>query len=307
MVSKVHLTNKDIHQLARTLNSSIQALVAQNKGLGFFRVYPIPRGGVPTAYALSAHYPYMVVDSPEEADFFVDDIIDSGSTMREWCENYPEKPFFALIDKTDEECEYSDDWVVFPWESKGEEDGKDIDFEHTITRLLQHIGEDPTREGLTETPKRVAKAWKHWTKGYDENPAEILKVFEDGAENCDEMVVVKNIPFFSHCEHHLAPIFGTATISYIPNGKIVGLSKLSRLLDTFARRLQVQERLTNQVADSLMEHLEARGVGVVIQARHLCMESRGISQQGHFTITSALRGVMKEQPETRAEFMSLAK
>ena len=131
-------------------------------------------------------------------------------------------------------------------------------------------------------------------------------MFEDGAEKHDQMVTVRDIPIYSHCEHHLAPIFGTVTISYIPNGKIVGLSKLSRLADMYARRLQVQERLTDQIADALFEHLEAKGVGVVIKARHMCMESRGICQQGHHTVTTALRGAMKDEPDTRAEFLRLA-
>jgi GTP cyclohydrolase I len=135
----------------------------------------------------------------------------------------------------------------------------------------------------------------------------VLKVFEDGAEGCDEMVVVKDIPFYSKCEHHMADIFGTATIAYVPNGKIVGLSKLNRLLDIYARRLQVQERLTAQVADALMEHLQPKGSAVLIKARHMCMESRGVRQQGHHTITSALRGVFKTESATRAEFMALAR
>ena len=131
-------------------------------------------------------------------------------------------------------------------------------------------------------------------------------MFEDGAEKHDQMVTVRDIPIYSHCEHHLAPIFGTVTISYIPNGRIVGLSKLSRLADMYARRLQVQERLTDQIADALFEHLEAKGVGVVIKARHMCMESRGICQQGHHTVTTALRGAMKDEPDTRSEFLRLA-
>lgn len=161
------------------------------------------------------------------------------------------------------------------------------------------------REGLEETPKRVAKAMAHWFSGYDKNPADLLKVFEDGAEGCDQMVAVVKIPFYSHCEHHMAPIFGEATIAYIPDGKIVGLSKLSRLLDMFARRLQVQERLTNQVADALMEHLGPKGCGVRITARHMCMESRGVCQSGHYTVTTALRGCFRDEPETRAEFLAL--
>lgn len=176
----------------------------------------------------------------------------------------------------------------------------------SIRKLLGYVGEDITRGGLQETPKRVLKAWMDWTKGYEMDPASVLKVFEDGAESYDQMVVVKDIPFYSHCEHHMAPFFGTATIAYIPDGKIVGLSKLSRLLDVFARRLQVQERLTAQVADSIMEHLNAKGCGVVIKARHMCMESRGVCKQGHHTVTSALRGVIKDEADTRAEFLSLA-
>lgn len=167
---------------------------------------------------------------------------------------------------------------------------------------------DPTygREGIRETPERVAKAWEHWTRGYDVDIGALLKQFDDGGEDYDEMVLVKDIPIYSKCEHHLADIFGTATIAYIPNGKVVGLSKLSRLADAFARRLQVQERLTVQIADALVEHLNPKGVGVLIRARHMCMESRGICQQGHHTVTSALRGAMKEDPAARAEFLGAA-
>ena len=182
---------------------------------------------------------------------------------------------------------------------------EETNIEPAIRTILGFVGETE-REGLKETPHRVAKAWKHWCSGYNVDIAALLKVFEDGAGNYDQMVIVKDIPIYSKCEHHLADIFGTATIAYIPNGKIVGLSKLSRLADAFARRLQVQERLTSQIADAMVEHLQPLGVGVVIKARHMCMESRGICQQGHHTVTTALRGVIKEQPETRAEFMQQA-
>lgn len=181
-----------------------------------------------------------------------------------------------------------------------------LDREETIRDLLFHIGEDVAREGLADTPARVVKAWDFWTSGYGKEPGDILKTFEDGAAGVDEMVMVRNIPFYTHCEHHLAPFFGTATIAYIPDGKIVGLSKLNRLLDCFARRLQVQERLTGQVADAIMEHLKPKGAGVIVTARHLCMESRGVCQQGHSTVTSALRGVMLDG-SPRSEFLSLAR
>lgn len=179
--------------------------------------------------------------------------------------------------------------------------------EACIRRLLvQIVGEDPDRGGLQETPKRVVKAWSTWAAGYNMNPADVLKEFEDGGENYDQMVLVKDIPFYSHCEHHLAPFFGTATVAYIPNGKVVGLSKLSRLVEIYARRLQVQERMTRQIADALQEHLNPLGVGVLVRGRHLCMESRGICQQGHHTVTSALRGAILNEPCARAEFMQLA-
>jgi len=171
--------------------------------------------------------------------------------------------------------------------------------------LFDIIGEQP-REGLQDTPKRVVKAWKHLSSGYNVDIASLLKVFEDGAEKYDEMVIVKDIPIYSFCEHHILPIFGTATIAYIPDGKVVGLSKLSRVADAFSRRLQVQERLTTQIADALNDHLSPKGVGVIIRARHMCMEMRGVCQQGHHTITSALRGCIKDEPCARSEFMKLA-
>lgn len=165
---------------------------------------------------------------------------------------------------------------------------------------------DNLRQGLQETPARVAKAWEFWTSGYTEDAASILKVFEDGAEDCDEMVMVRDIPLYSHCEHHLAAIFGTVSVAYIPDGRIVGLSKLARLVNMHGRRLQVQERLTNDIANDLWTHLQPLGVGVVVKARHLCMESRGICQQGHHTVTSAMRGALRDEPSARAEFLRLA-
>ena len=183
---------------------------------------------------------------------------------------------------------------------------RQVSIENATNILLHAIGEDRKRPGLIETPRRVAKAWLEWTSGYAESADEILKVFEDGAESYDQMVTVKDIPFYSHCEHHLAPFFGTCTISYIPNGRIVGLSKLSRITQMFAKRLQVQERLTSQIADCLFEKLNPLGVGVSIKARHLCMESRGTCQQGHHTITTALKGSMLTDASARAEFLALA-
>jgi GTP cyclohydrolase I len=304
---KVNLNHEQIRNLAARVAVVLYGYAAQhlrNRPAGaLLRAYAVPCGGVPAAYALRQHCEFELVDRPEDADVFIDDLIDSGATCERYCDEHPGKPFFTLIDKR-ENTEFKGLWIVFPWEvtdGGADESGNDI-----IVRLLQLVGEDANREGLLETPARVIKAWRHWCSGYGKDPAKLLKVFGDGAERHDQMVTVRDIPIYSHCEHHLAPIFGTVTISYIPNGKIVGLSKLSRLADMFARRLQVQERLTDQIADALFENLEPKGVGVVIKARHMCMESRGICQQGHHTVTTALRGAMRDEPDTRAEFLRLA-
>lgn len=173
-----------------------------------------------------------------------------------------------------------------------------------VQELLLGMGENADREGLAETPARAAKAWAKWTSGYAIDPNTLLKSFEE--QDYNEMVVVKDIPLYSKCEHHLADIFGTATVAYVPNGRVLGLSKLSRLVDVFARRLQVQERMTVQIADTLHNAtLAPKGVGVMLRCRHFCMESRGLCQQGHYTITTALRGVLATG-EPRAEFLTVA-
>ena len=174
-----------------------------------------------------------------------------------------------------------------------------------VRRLLAYIGEDPDREGLLETPARFLKAWEEYTRGYREKPEDILKSFEDGAQSVDEMVIVRDIPVYSLCEHHLAPFFGRAYVGYVPDKRILGLSKISRLVEVYARRLQVQERLTNQIADALDTHLQPLGVAVVIECRHMCMESRGVRHTGTATVTSALRGSIKTNADTRREFLSL--
>lgn len=180
------------------------------------------------------------------------------------------------------------------------------DVETAVRSILWSIGEWPFREGLKETPARVAAAWQEWTKGYNiKDPKQLLKTFEDGAKGVDEMVVVNGIEFYSHCEHHMAPFFGTASVAYIPNGRVVGLSKLARVVDAYAQRLQVQERLTNQIADCVHEALKPLGVGVIMRARHFCMCSRGVHKQSSSTTTSALRGAMRTTAAARAEFLHL--
>ena len=170
--------------------------------------------------------------------------------------------------------------------------------------ILGEIGEDTEREGLLKTPERVAKALAFMTSGMDSVPSEILNSAIFTEEN-DEMVLVRNIEIFSLCEHHMLPFFGKAHVAYIPNGKIVGLSKIPRIVDAFARRLQVQERLTEQIRDCINETLAPRGVAVVIEAQHLCMQMRGVEKQGCVTTTSAFTGAFLDDPKTRKEFISL--
>lgn len=269
--------------------------------------YPVPRGGYQAFSMVATHlrdHGIRLVCSPLlGAQLVIDDLIDSGATLAKVQAEAGRKiNFYALVDKRGGGL---DAWITFPWERSGlESEG----IQENIRRLLQWIeGGGTVREGLAETPARVAKAYDRWFGGYGKDPESVLKVFEDGAERVDEMVVVRDIRFYSHCEHHMAPFFGTATVAYIPDGKIVGLSKIARLVDIYARRLQVQERLTTQVADALFKALAPKGVGVILKARHLCIESRGVESIDSTTVTSALLGVFKSEESTRNEFMQFAK
>jgi len=183
---------------------------------------------------------------------------------------------------------------------------QDASVQAIYAELLKRIGEDPTRDGLQQTPKRMEKSMAFLTKGYGESVAEVLHgaLFD---VDYDEMVIVRDIEFYSLCEHHLLPFFGKAHIAYVPNGKVVGLSKLPRIVDVFARRLQVQERLTQQIAEAIEDAIQPQGVGVLIEAQHLCMMMRGVEKQSSLTVTSSLRGVFKTQLQTRSEFLSLVR
>ncbi len=176
--------------------------------------------------------------------------------------------------------------------------------ETAVRMILEAIGEDPQREGLLDTPRRVAEAYAEMCAGMRDNVERHLQVFFQ--EDHDELVLVRDIPFYSLCEHHLLPFFGKAHIAYIPSGgRVTGLSKLARVVEAYARRLQMQERMTAQIADTLMEHLKPQGVAVVLEAEHLCMSMRGIAKPGAKTVTSAVRGVVRRDPKTRAEVLAL--
>lgn len=188
--------------------------------------------------------------------------------------------------------------------TQGEPVVSEAEMIQAVRTLLLGLGENPNREGLLDTPKRVVKALKFLTQGYNQSLDELLNgaVF---TENTDEMVLVRDIDIFSSCEHHILPIIGRAHVAYIPNGKVIGLSKIARICEMYGRRLQVQERLTAQIADALQGLLKPQGVAVVIEATHMCMVMRGVQKPGSWTVTSAMRGAFSEDPKTRQEFMSL--
>lgn len=301
---KLNLTWGGIEGLAGYVLGELDLFCEQHK-ITTLKVYPVPRGGVYAAQAVKARasiakhiVTFNIVENVNEAHVVIDDIIDSGATRDRFS-----KPFFALIDKT-KDAPLKNTFVVFPWERMTDEACGPLD---NIRRILQHIGDDPEREGLRETPLRVMKSHQHLFSGYGKDPADVMKVFEDGGEDYDQMVLLKDIEFFSTCEHHMQPFFGRAHIAYIPDKKVLGISKLARLLEVFSRRLQIQERLTTQVADALMEHLEPKGAAVIIEAKHFCMVARGVEKQNSVMTTSALRGAFMTDATARSEFMSMVK
>lgn len=268
------------------------------------KIYGVPQGGAPVAIMVAQHLNLEIVEEPVPGQtLIVDDLVDTGTTLTKYRQHgytidaLYRKPW-SPKDLAPHATEVND-WLGFPWER---DDGTPTD---AVIRLLQHIGEDPTRDGLKETPKRVVKALKELTAGYTLNPEEILKTTFD--VHFDEMIAVTSIPFTSLCEHHMLPFTGTATVAYIPkpDGRVVGLSKLARLVECYARRLQVQERMTNQIADAIQTYLDPLGVGVVVTGKHSCMQARGIQKDGTM-ITSCLKGAMRTDATARAEFLSLA-
>ena len=253
------------------------------------KYYGVPRGG-----QIVAGMTGNAVDTIEEADVIIDDLIDSGATSEQY--NKYNKPFIALIDKR---IELQGEWLVFPWEAK--EDDTEETVEDNVKRLLQYFGEDVNREGLQDTPRRFVKFFKEFLTPPEWN----CTTFE--GEGYDEMIVQTNIPFHSLCEHHIAPFFGTGTIAYVPNKRIVGLSKLARTLETYSRRLQNQERITMQVAQFLWDELQPKGVAVQLTAKHMCMEMRGVKKHDTHTTTTKLMGIFKDVPSARDEFLKAIK
>jgi len=292
-ISKYKITWPEFNLLCQGLQNAIDK---SNKR--YTNVFGIPKNG---RYIISKLL-LPIIDSEEEITrdtLIVDDLIDSGTTLS----RFPDNDKAVLIVKNNKEKEVNyfveklNDWIQFPWEKENET-------EDLIIRQLEYIGENPNREGLKETPKRVIKSWNELFSGYKTDLKSIFKTFEDGA--CNEMVILKNIQFYSTCEHHLLPFFGKISIGYVPDKKVIGVSKLARLVEIFSRRLQIQEKLVGQIADALNDNLLPKGVMVIGEAQHFCMTARGIQKQDSLMITSAIRGAF-EKSEVRNEFLTLVK
>jgi GTP cyclohydrolase I len=266
-------------------------------------IYGVPRGGTYPAAMLSQMTGIQQVFNPAEiteSTLIVDDLIDSGATLAAYTNDkavvYCKPGMRNSVTYYGSSTE--NEWLVFPDES-----GSGI--EENFKRTLEYIGEDTTREGLLETPKRMRRAYDEIFSGYKTDPNELIKTFTQGT--CKEMVILKNCEFFSTCEHHFFPFFGHISIGYIPNDKVIGVSKLARLVDCFSKRMQIQERMTAQIADFLEQELGAKGVYVVCEGVHFCMTSRGIKKQDASMVTSAIRGLFKENAQARNEFLALVK
>lgn len=274
----------------------VDAILPQD-ARGAAKVYGVPRGGAVVAGLLAARNSRVrVVGVPQFADLIVDDVIDSGRTRDRLHESLPGVQFRALFDKTGPDK--GEFWVRFPWEHVDQV----RDIEDTVVRQLQMVGEDLTREGLRETPGRYLRALQELCMGLKADPrTPLAKVFNEAH---DEVVLLRATPFVSLCEHHLLPVTGKVDFAYLPDGKVVGLSKIPRFIEILTRRPQVQERMTAQIADVFMQELKPKGVMVVVSGMHSCMHLRGVRSTGEM-VTSVVRGVFKDVPEARAEVLQL--
>lgn len=324
------------------VSTNIITQLIKNKNRDYEYILPVPRGGYCLAIALSEKldiplldkhihhvkgYPLLEWDDEDqsyhinnkkgtEKILVVDDIIDSGTTRKKFkyydfasihvSDHYFNNPSAETKDRFTYFHKVSDDWINYFWEEAAEKD-----IEETIIRQLEYIGEDVSRDGLLDTPSRVVKSWKELYCGYNQKAEDVIKTFEIPTNGnngkYDEIIFCKNIEFYSTCEHHMLPFVGKATIAYIPGKKIIGLSKLARLLEIYARRLQIQERICDQVTNDLMTLLEARAAACIIEAKHFCMCSRGVNKQNSVMVTSSMKGLFLERTEARMELMGLLK
>lgn len=291
--------NKDVEILADKIRSAKKI---------YKSVFPVPQGGVPLGMALFIKLGLPLVDKPRKGVLVVDDLIDSGTTRMKYAKNdfaciHVKKHVHVKVTT----CTYAvhesiDDWVVYWWEGSAQKSIEDV-----VTRTIEFIGDNPNREGVIETPSRVVRAWTELFEGYKQKPEQVCKTFD--GDQIGGLVYLKNVEFYSFCEHHMLPFYGVAHIGYIPNGRVIGASKLARILDIYARRLQIQERIGEQVTNALMEYLKPIGAACVIEAKHLCIACRGVRKQHSILGYSSFKGVFLENTHdgvaARNEFLSL--
>ncbi len=300
------MTEKHYYSLAEfDTDCSILTKKIRTSGKIYTSVFGVPQGGVPLAVTLAYLLKLPLSTAEEPGCLVVDDIIDSGTTRRK----YGAYDFATLIDKRNnipsDDCisaknTFKDKWVEFWWEGS---ESKSI--EDSVVRQLQFLGEDVTREGLKDTPARVVESWKEIYAGYDMKVEDIITTFTN--DGYVEIILLKDIEFYSTCEHHMQPFFGKAHVAYIPVEKVIGISKLARIVEMFSRRLQIQERISTQVVQTLMKELEPHGAACFIEAKHFCMCSRGVNKQNSVMTTSCLEGIFFDDDKARSELMSLLK
>lgn len=284
------------------VNASVNNFKTKNKKDYSFTL-AVARGGIPVAMLLGGRNIKIVEPFTDVSNFkdhsvlIVDDIKDTGATIEHFKKQLPNADVFTAFEKKDNST-----WYVFPWETGNDTAGG---LRQACTAILRGVGEDPMREGLKETPERFDKAWRYWTKGYRQKPGDIMKMFENETKGIDQLIAIPQIDFYSMCEHHMAPFYGQVYIGYVPNGKILGISKFARLTEIYARRLQVQERMTDQIAQAIMKYLKPQGVGVVVKGIHLCMRSRGVEKQNTEMLTSSMFGKFRTVSDLRSEFLSV--
>jgi len=262
-------------------------------------IYGIPRGGLWVALLLRERLrvrglPAELVDYVDLDVVVVDDVVDSGSTINKYLGSA--RKILVLVNKQEEDL----GWIQFPWEVEVDQNP-----EENVRRLLQWLGEDVNRDGLKDTPRRVCKAWQEMLAGNKEDPAQYFSAVFDVGATYDQLVVVKGIRFTSMCEHHIMPFVGEVDVGYLPSDKVYGVSKVVRLVQCYARRLQIQERMTSQIADAFMDYGKVKAVGVVVRAKHSCMGCRGVKQPDAEVVTSAIRGDMLTDNSLRQEFLRL--
>lgn len=301
-INKREVTWLEFERLCKKLETKIRETIRQRK---LTSVHGIPVGGWFVAREIVKNFSCLDNTSESHKTLVVDDIVDSGETIKPFVGfGFATASLFVKegarvrpdiwVEEVPRDC-----WVKFPWESSRE-------IEDSVRRIIEFIGENPNREGLVDTPKRVIKSWEEFCSGYRQDPKEILQESAKFTETnaYDQIIVLKDISLYSMCEHHMLPFYGKVDIGYLPEKSVVGVSKLIRMVNVFSRRLQIQERLTQDIANAINDVVKPRGVGVVIEAVHLCMMARGVKQAGAKMVTSAMYGSFLEE-QNKDEFMRL--